>query len=143
MGFINLGTRIGDGSLALPYEIDYSNIRIVNCDDILQVAGSGSGGTNETLIIIITYKYHIIYSTTPQLLTTSITYTTQNDYDLEFNLSEYINLFNQAITSASNIPTAMVNAPQVNEFDPVSTRTIPPLNPLNGSRTYGLSSGIS
>ena len=142
MGFINLGTRIGSGTTALPYEIDYSNIRTVNCDDILQVAGAGSGGTNETLVITITYKYQLIYSTTPQLLTTSITYTTQNDYDLEFNLNEYINLFNQAITSASNIPTAMVNAPQVNEFNPNGIAG-GPLNPLNGSRTYGLSAGIS
>ena len=73
MGFINLGTRIGSGTTALPYEIDYSRIRIVNCDDILQVSGAGSGGQNETLVITITYKYHIIYSPTPQLLTTSIT----------------------------------------------------------------------
>ena len=142
MGFINLGTRIGTGTSALPFEIDYSNIRIVNCDDILQVAGAGNSGTTETLVITITYKYQMIYSTTPQLLTTSITYTTQDDYDLEFNLNEYVDLFRRAITSASNIPTAMVNAPQVNEFDPLASQPSK-LSPLNGSRTYGLSAGIS
>jgi hypothetical protein len=142
MGFINLGTRIGNGTTAQPYEINYDRIRIVNCDDILLVSGSGSGGTSETLIITITYKYHIIYSTAPQVLTNDITYQTRSGYDLEFSLSEYIDLFSEVITSASNIPTAMINAPLVNEFDP---NTIQPhkLNPLSGARAFGLSAAIS
>ena len=135
MGFINLGTRIGTGTSAEPYEIDYSRIRIVNCDDILQVAGAGSGGTNETLVITITYKYQLTYTATPQLLTTSITYTTQNDYDLEFNLNEYIDLFSEAITSASN--TLARNEVNPNGIQPAERI------PLTGSRTYSLTAGIS
>jgi hypothetical protein len=142
MGFINLGTRVGLGTTAEPYEINYNRIRVVNCDDILLVSGSGSGGNQETLIITITYKYHIIYSTIPQVLTNDITYQTRSGYDLEFNLSEYIDLFSEVIASASNIPTAMINAPLVNEFDP---NTIQPynLNPLSGARSFGLSAGIT
>tara|TARA_R110001606_G_C14875600_1_gene590498 strand:- start:45 stop:473 length:429 start_codon:yes stop_codon:yes gene_type:complete len=142
MGFINLGTRIGTGTSAEPYEINYSRIRTVNCDDILQVAGSGSGGTNETLVITITYKYFALaYTATPQLLTTSITYTTQNGYDLEFNLNEYIDLFSEAITSASNT-LARINAPEVNEFNPLGIQPAKRI-PLTGSRSYSLTAGIS
>ena len=142
MGFINLGTRVGIGTTAEPYEINYNRRRVVNCDDILLVSGAGSGGAIETLIITITYKYHIVYSPTPQVLTNDITYQTRSGYDLEFSLNEYIDLFSEVITSASNIPTAMINAPLVNEFDPL---TIQPytLNPLSGARSFGLSAGIS
>lgn len=142
MGFINLGTRVGLGTTAEPYEINYNRIRVVNCDDILLVSGSGSGGNQETLIITITYKYHIIYSTIPQVLTNDITYQTRSGYDLEFNLGEYIDLFSEVIASASNIPTAMINAPLVNEFDPNSF--LPHnFNPLSGVISFGLSAGIT
>ncbi len=138
MGFINLGTRVGDGSAQTPYVINYSDIRTVNCDDIMLVAATKTtlGNGREQLVISITYKFS---QESTFLLVQKITYTASSTRpDLELTASQYQALFTQAISSVSNTLTT-INAPEVNEFNPGTTKLIP----VDGSRSFTKSATVS
>tara|TARA_R100000541_G_scaffold119_3_gene442 strand:- start:1553 stop:1978 length:426 start_codon:yes stop_codon:yes gene_type:complete len=141
MGFINLGTRVGNGSSLNPYVINYSDIRTVNCDDIILVAATKTtlGNGREQLVISITYKFS---QESTFLLVQKITYTAAGTRpDLELTASQYQVLFTQAISSVSNTSTT-INAPQVNEFN--ASATAPQtLIPIDGSRSLTKSATVS
>lgn len=137
MGFINLGTRVGDGSAQTPYVINYSNIRTVNCDDIMLVAATVSTvAGRQQLVISITYKFS---QESTFLLIQKITYYASATRPLlEFTASQYQVLFTQAISSISNTLT-IINAPEVNEYASGTTTLIP----VDGSRSFTKSAAVS
>tara|TARA_R100000951_G_scaffold1262_1_gene3099 strand:+ start:745 stop:1158 length:414 start_codon:yes stop_codon:yes gene_type:complete len=132
MGFINLGTRVGNGAASTPYVINYDDIRVVNCDDVYQVSAVINNPVN-ILVISIIYKFS---QQSQYLLRQSIVYTAvSNRPQLEFTAAQYAILFTRAISSVSNT-TATINAPQVNEFNPAATAP-QKLIPVNGVTVLG------
>lgn len=120
MGFLNLGTRVGNGATLTPYVINFDAIRVINCDNVYQVAASITilGNGRSQLVISITYKFS---QQLGFLLVQKITCTASSTRpNLEFTASEYAVLFTQAIGSVSNTLTTL-NAPQVNEFNASAT----------------------
>ena len=134
MGFINLGTRVGNGAASTPYVINYDDIRVVNCDDVYQVSAVINSPLGvDILVITIIYKFS---QQSQYLLRQNIVYTAVSTRpNLEFTAAQYAILFTRAISSVSNT-TATINAPQVNEFN--SAATAPQkLIPVNGSTSLG------
>tara|TARA_R100000935_G_scaffold3480_1_gene8911 strand:- start:1202 stop:1621 length:420 start_codon:yes stop_codon:yes gene_type:complete len=129
MGFLNLGTRVGNGATLTPYVINFDAIRVINCDNVYQVAASITilGDGRSVLVISITYKFS---QQLGFLLVQKITYVTaSNRPNLEFTSAQYAVLFTQAIGSVSNTLTTL-NAPEVNEFNASATapQTLIPVN---------------
>ena len=139
MGFINLGTRVGNGAPLTPYVINYDDIRVVNCDNIYQVAASLTilGNGRSQLVISITYKFS---QQLGFLLVQKITYTASSTRpNLEFTATEYAVFFTQAIGSVSNTLTTL-NAPEVNEFNASATapQTLIPVNTFTSLSKFAI-----
>tara|TARA_R100000951_G_scaffold1262_1_gene3098 strand:+ start:332 stop:742 length:411 start_codon:yes stop_codon:yes gene_type:complete len=130
MGFINLGTVT---STILPYVVNYSDIRTVNCDDIIKVEAEiiGTGSVIKVLNIRITYKFS---QESTFLVVQKITYTTSGVLQsFEFTAAQYAVLFTRAVSSVSNT-LSTINAPQVNQF--LTGFPGSQLVPLDGSRSF-------
>ena len=118
MGYINIGTKIGDGSVDNRYRIDYESANIISADGIDRVFAviSQDGNTPPREVLTITIVYKVVLED-QELLAKTITYTassaTRND--LEYDASTYSGLFNLVLARASGVPGVIIQAPAVNE----------------------------
>jgi hypothetical protein len=118
MGYINIGTKIGNGAVDNRYRIDYESANIINADGIDRVfaviSQDGSTPSREVLTITIVYK---VVLEDQELLAKTITYTASSATrsDLEYDAPTYSGLFNLALARASGVPGLITQAPAVNE----------------------------
>jgi hypothetical protein len=130
MGYINIGTKVGNGSVDNRYRIDYNSANIISADEIDRVSASIANDTStppkEILTITIAYK---VLVEDQELLAKTITYTPSSSTRryLEYDAPTYSGLFNLAIARANGAGIT-IQAPAVNEGSQSNTAT-----PNNGN----------